>query len=411
MLDTALTLAAEGKGARTDRKESVIRRRYQRGCLFIRGNVWVARWREDVIAPDGTPRRDLRWQVLGPLHEIPNKREARKILDSLLRPINQGRQLPQSTMLFEQFVREKWNPAVLPTLRAGSARYYSIQLRCHLLPEFRARRLCDITRVEVQCFLAEKRKQGLSGSTVHGIRTALSKVLQAAVEWNFLEQNPARGIRIGDRTPKTERLYLNPQEVLRLLSSLPEPCRTVVLVAVLTGMRIGEILALRWKNLDLLRGSIQIRETVSEGIFGAPKTRSSRRDVPMSEPVRKAFEVQRGQSRQTGSGDLVFATRKQTPLNPKNLLRRILRPTCDALELPAITWHSFRHTHATLLGETGESLRTAQAILGHSDLETTLNVYTHAIPESQRRAVAKVAVILFADVRKIAAPTENQKVN
>src|SRR6202521_6030249 len=92
-----------------------------------------------------------------------------------------------------------------------------------------------------------------------------------------------------------------------------------------------------------------------------------------------------------GPEDLVFATRKQTPLNPKNLLRRALRPTCEALELSAITWHSFRHTHATPLGEVGESLRTAQAILGHSDLETTLNIYTHAIPESQKRAVAKVA--------------------
>jgi integrase len=76
---------------------------------------------------------------------------------------------------------------------------------------------------------------------------------------------------------------------------------------------------------------------------------------------------------------------------------------CEALGLPAITWHSFRHTHTTLLGEVGELLRTAQAILGHSDLATTLNVYTRAIPESQRRAVDKVADILFADVRKVAA--------
>jgi hypothetical protein len=232
------------------------RRRYQKGCLFIRGKVWVARWREDLIEPDGTPRRKLRWEVLGPVSEIRSRREAQKFLDSRLRPINAGRQLPQSTISFERFVREHWEPAVIPTLKPGSARYYGIQLRCHLLPEFRENRLCDISRVGVQCFLAEKRKQGLSGSSVHGIRTALSKVLQAAVEWDFLEQNPARGIRIGDRAPKTERLYLNPSEVRRLLTSLPEPCRTLVLVAVLTGMRIGEILALRCKHLDLLHSSV-----------------------------------------------------------------------------------------------------------------------------------------------------------
>jgi integrase len=131
----------------------------------------------------------------------------------------------------------------------------------------------------------------------------------------------------------------------------------------------------------------------------------------MSDRVRKAFEAQRAQSRQAGPEDLVFATRKQTPLNPKNLLRRVLRPTCDALNLPAITWHGFRHTHATLLGEVGESLRTAQALLGHSDLETTLKVYTHAIPESQRRAVEKVAEVLFADVRRTPATLESETVN
>ena len=154
---------------------------------------------------------------------------------------------------------------------------------------FGLRRLCDITRVDVQHFLADKRKNGFSGSSTHGMWTAISKVLQAAVDWNLLEQNPARGICIGDRAPKTERLYLNPKEVGRLLDSLSEPCRTLVLVAVLTGMRIGEILALRWKAIDLGRGSIQVRETVSERKFGAPKTKSSRRDIPMSQPVLKHF--------------------------------------------------------------------------------------------------------------------------
>ncbi len=91
---------------------------------------------------------------------------------------------------------------------------------------------------------------------------------------------------------------------------------------------------------------------------------------------------------------LVFATSKGTPLNPKNLYNRQLAPACDAIELPRVSWHSFRHTHATLLHDAGESLKTAQSLLGHSDLETTLGVYTHAIPDSQRRAVERVAGVL-----------------
>ncbi|HKW62733.1 MAG TPA: tyrosine-type recombinase/integrase [Candidatus Acidoferrum sp.] len=99
------------------------------------------------------------------------------------------------------------------------------------------------------------------------------------------------------------------------------------------------------------------------------------------------------------------------PINSKNLLRRVLRRTCMALGLPLISWHSFRHTHATQLAEVGESLRTAQALLGHSDLETTLNVYTHAIPESQKRAVDKVAGLLFPSVPQFSAGTENGSAN
>jgi integrase len=296
-------------------------------------------------------------------------------------------------------------------LKSSSSRYYGVQLDRHVLPAFSSKRLCEITRAEVQCFVAEKRKRGYSGSSIHGMRTALGKALQSAVEWGYLDQNPARGINIGSREPKTERLYLSAAEAVKLIALLGEPARTLVLVAVLTGLRIGELLALRWKHLDFLRGAIQIRETVSEGIFGTPKTKSSRRDLPMSEPVREALLAQRGRSRQTGSDDLVFATRKQTPLNPKNLIRRQLRPACIALELPLVSWHSFRHTHATLLGEVGESLKTAQALLGHSDLETTLNVYTHAIPESQKRAVDKVAEILFPNVPKFSVRLESKDVN
>lgn len=186
----------------------------------------------------------------------------------------------------------------------------------------------------------------------------------------------------------------NVEQLRYFLPALPEPCRTVVLVAVLTGMRIGEILALRWKRLDLSRGAIEVAETFSDGRFGSPKTRSSKRVIPMSSPVCEALRTHRAASLRTAPDDLVFCTSKGTPLSPKNLYNRVLAPACDALQVPRVSWHSFRHNHGTLLGEVGESLKTAQAILGHSDLETTLNIYMHAIPESQRRAVEKVAGIL-----------------
>jgi integrase len=294
-------------------------------------------------------------------------------------------------------------------MKPSSAKHYTFDLERYLLPVFGPMPLCDVTRVKVQTFLASKRQQDYAGSTVHSMRTTLSKVLKSAVDWGYLDQNPARGIQIGDRTPVRERVFLMPQQIRLLLGALPEPCRTLVLLAVLTGMRVGELLALRWKYVDFLRSVINVRESVYEGNFGSPKTRMSRRDLPMSKLMQEALLAHRARSGSAAPDSLLFASRKNTPANPKNLLRRVLQPACRKLGLPAVSWHSFRHSSATLLSETGESLKTAQAILGHSDLETTLNIYTHAIPEAQRRAVEKVEEILFPNVPKSAGASESAK--
>jgi len=264
-----------------------------------------------------------------------------------------------------------------------------------------------VTRLVIQQFLLERKRKGYSSSTVHGIHATLAKVLQTAVEQEYLESNSARAIQIGEREPKQERKLLSLAEVRMLISNLIDPCRTVAIVAVLAGMRIGEILALRWKRIKFQRGTLEVAETFSDGVFGPPKTRSSRRVIPMSTALQEALESHKCRWLRIGPEDLVFCTSTGTPLSPKNLYNRVLAPTCDRVGLPRVSWHSFRHTNATLLGEVGESLKTAQAILGHSDLETTLNTYMHAIPDSQRRAVERVAGVLFPDVPKL-TPTSTE---
>jgi len=342
-----------------------------------------------MLMPDGSLAPVRRAEVLGPVAQL-SKGDARTMLDARVRPINQGRHVPQSTLTLAEFYRREWEPTMSSLLKATSLHYYGIQYRCHIIPSLGDRRLCDLRRGEVQAFLAAKRKAGLSGSTVHGIRTALSKLMQSAVEWDFIPANPARGLVVGDRHPLKERVRLSPEQVRILSASLPDPCRSIVLLLCLTGLRIGELLALRTKNVDLMVGVIRVRETVHEGQFGAPKTRSSRREVPVSESARKLLKPFLA----AGDETLVFRSRTGSPINPKNLSRRVLQPKCRELNLPVVSWHSFRHTHATLLTEVGESIKTTQAILGHSDLNTTLNIYSHPIPESQRRAIERVAEIL-----------------
>lgn len=397
------------KCGRANGKEIMARPRYQDGSLFIRGKcskVWVARWREDVIRDDGELVRTQRSVVLGSLAEL-SRREARSLLQKRVSEINQGRHRVRPITTLERFTREQWQAGALLALKPSSARYYQFQLDRHVLPSLGGYRLCDVNRSAVQQFLLDRRRKGYSGSTVHGIRTTLAKVLQAAVEHGYLETNPARAIQIGGRDRKRERTLLSLTQTRLLVANLTEPCRTVVLVAVLTGMRIGEILALRWKRLDFERGTIEVAETCSDGQFGPPKTRSSHRVIPMSASLRGLLESHKQQCTRTEPDDLAFCTFKGTPLSAKNLYNRELAPTCDRLEMPRVSWHSFRHTHATLLGEVGESVKTAQAILGHSDLQTTLNTYMHVVPDSQRRAVERVAGVLFPDVPKLSTDSNS----
>jgi hypothetical protein len=126
--------------------------------------------------PDGTLSRVRRAEVLGPVAQL-SKREALNLMAAKVRPINQGCHVPQSTLTLAKFYRREWEPTMSSLLKPTSLHYYGIQYRCHIIPSLGDRRLCDLRRDEVQAFLAAKRKVGLSGSTVHGIRTALSKLI------------------------------------------------------------------------------------------------------------------------------------------------------------------------------------------------------------------------------------------
>jgi integrase len=294
-----------------------------------------------------------------------------------------------------------WRPTAELALKKSSVRYYGFQLDRYVSPALGSVSLCDLSRAQIEACLSNLRQKGYSGATLRGVRATLSTVLQTSVERGYIKENPAHGIRIREANAKPQRRFYSPVQVRQLVTELAEPCRTVVLLAVLTGMRIGEILGLRWKRADLLRSTIEIAETFSSGKFGSPKTRSSNRVIPMSSALRGVLEAYRAGAVRNGPDDLVFCTSKGTPLNSKNLCNRSLAPACDRIKQPRVSWHSFRHTHATQLAESGESLKTAQALLGHSDLETTLNTYMHVIPDSQRRAVDRVSGVLFSDVLKL----------
>jgi integrase len=382
-------MADTGKSGRATERRVVARPRYQQGSIHSVGkNCWKIRWREDIRNEDGTLQRIYRAETLRQV----SKAQACEVLEAHLCEVKNKRHLPEANMPLARFVAMEWRPNAMLRLRKSSMRIYGYNLEQHILPGYGELPIRELSRAHIEGCLSRLQQKGYAFSTLRSVRATFSTVLEAAVGHRHITENPAHRIRLCEADSRREPRYYCARETRRLLTTLEEPCRSVVAVAVFTGLRIGEILALRWKRVDLLNGTLEVAETYSSGEFGPPKTRSSHRTIPMSASLVNLIKHLRPAG--CNPEGLVFATAKGTPLNSKNLYNRQLAPACDAIGLPRVSWHSFRHTHATLLHEAGESLKTAQALLGHSDLETTLGVYTHAIPDAQRRAVERVAGVL-----------------
>jgi len=397
LIDTGATLINDTERAkRAIEGGTMVRRRFQRGSLFKRGKrekVWVARWWEDVINADGTAGRMRRSSVLGTVAELATRRLAMHALTDRLRVLNNENPHPQVMRTLSDFVRMDWEPVVLPTLKYATRMHYKYMLDAHVMPVFGEQRLSDISRAAIQAFLAAKLRERFAWETVHHIRCALSKVLGTAEEWDYIADNPVRKTRLPRRGYAVERPVVTPQQVKRLTSALPEPAKSIALLLVLTGLRVGELLALRWRNVNLDERLLRVTETVYDGHFDKPKTKRSVRVIPLGqEAVSTLFALRQDVN---DPERLVFATQSGRPLCRRNLSQRHLRSTCKELGLPPITWHALRHCHATLLDAVGAPLGTVQALLGHASPEVTRQIYLHAIPEEQRRAVEKVEKLLI----------------
>ena len=375
-------------------------RRYQRGCVFKRGKrekVWIGRWREDIVNPDGKPERIQHSVMLGPVSVIPSKHEAQLMLEDRLRQLNVCQAVPRAPLHFEAFFHE-WQRATSPVLRPATRRFYNEKATSHLLPYFGARRLTDIGTLDIQVFLNQKARK-YSRSGLQHMKATLSRLFSDAVAWSYVRDNPVRNVRLPNARLAPPQPYLTPEQVRQLVFALREPYRTIVLTAVLTGLRPSELFGLYWTDLDFEKQTMRITRSYYMGEFGLPKTNKSRRTLLMPAVLSKALQNHRELSRRKTS-QLVFSTRRGKPIDPSRVLKKAVYPALDELKMPRVGWRGFRHTVATLLQHLGVSVKVAQDQLGHSNPTTTLAIYTHALPEAQKAAVSQLAAQLFPDVPK-----------
>ncbi len=181
--------------------------------------------------------------------------------------------------------------------------------------------------------------------------------------------NPVRRTRIPRRGPVEEKSPIETGTVKGLIEKLAEPSRSIAALLARTGLRIGELLALRWQDIDLQQGLLSVNQTVYEGHFDEPKTKRSKRRIPLGP---QCVEILAALKRTEATpSTLVFSARNGSPLSRRNLLNRQLKPAAKALKLTGVNWHWFRHAHATLLDSTGTPIGTTQALLGHLSSEIT----------------------------------------
>lgn len=253
-----------------------------------------------------------------------------------------------------------------------------------MLPEFGDVQVARIDRPMIRRFLAELIVKGKGPGTVKNALNVIKPVLNVAVEAGALRSNPARGIS-GPRSQKQEMQFLSAEQVEQLADAIDPRHRTLVVTAAYTGLRAGELVALRVRDLDLLRGRLHVRESASEigkGLVFGPTKKYQQRSVTLPRFLVDQLAEHLAQRGVDGDRDaFVFVDTEGGPLRQSNFYKRVYKQAVvDAGLDPKLRLHDLRHTAAALMLELGAHPRAMMERLGHSSVTVTLDTYGHLLP-------------------------------
>lgn len=282
---------------------------------------------------------------------------------------------------FAEFSQQWFDTYVKANLKPSAQRTYASILRVHLVPAFGKRRLADISGSQVEHLKAKKLNGGLSAKRINNILTVLSSCLSAATEWGVLEAKPRQKLL---KYQQTNIDFLNDEEVGTLIKDTSEPTWNVMVrLAVRSGMRIGELLALQWRDIDLSRSEVSVSRSVTCGIITA--TKSNRiRHIPLTSDAVVALRTLDSYLHSS----FVFPSAKSSemPLSYAAALRALDR-ICRRVNIRKIGWHTLRHTFASSLVMKGVPIYSVMKLLGHSSISMTER-YAHLAPAALRNAIA-----------------------
>ncbi len=377
-------------------------RRYQRPKPKREGNFWYVRIWEDVFI-DGVLTRHRKRVKLG-LASL-GQRQAQKLADEQLAPINAGLITLGSATNFTTYVNNEYKLRYLPKRAKPVQDCYASMIDNHLIPAFGRLALRELTPRTLQGYLAN-RAGGAEFPTLLKIRDTLSSILRSAIHGRFLTTNPMDGLELPpDKRPRRRKPTISPEEFHSLMELIPEPYATAVFVCVWTGLRVSELFALKWRCIHA--DSITIEERFCRGDWAAPKTDESAAPIAVDPEViarihrlktltiqiRAGLAVRKYPAvKASGPDDLVFQSPQDgKPLRDNNVLPRFIKPARLKLGIKVVNWQVLRRSYCTWMIAAGVDPKSAQRQMRHTRSATTMDIYAQSLPAGQHRAVEQLS--------------------
>jgi integrase len=360
-------------------------------------DVWCFRWRE--AGPDG--RRIHRRIVLGTTDELRSIASARKMAVGLRGEININdvrirRESIKLADLSRHFLQRELTDRN-PRISYSTKKAYAGYLEKWIDPRWGEYRLLDVRAVEVESWLKSLNR---APGTRTKIRNVMSLLFNHGRRHEICDHNPIQWVRQSAKR-RTAPDILTSSEVQSLLANLRGRERTLVLLAVTTGLRRSELFALKWKDVDFHAKQIHVTRSIVQNVVGLCKTESSQKPVPAHNDLVEALREWHGQTPYQSSESWVFASpvnQGRWPYLAQQVMRHHILPVARKLGITKrIGWHTFRHTYSTLLRSTGAELKIMQELLRHSTIRVTLDTYTQAVTAEKRTAQAAVVALLFPE--------------
>ena len=296
---------------------------------------------------------------------------------------------------------ERWLvDSVLETVRPTTYERYEQIVRIHVRPALGSVKLKNLTPVHVRGLYREKLEAGLSARTVQYIHVTLHKALKQAVQDGLIPRNATEAVK-APQVRREEMRPLSAEQVKVLLGvARGDRLEALYVLAIHTGLRQGELLGLKWEDVDLESGTLRVRRTLvtAKGgpVLTAPKTKGSRRSVKLTQGAVEALrshlkhqlqEIDRAGSLWRENG-LMFASESGEPLDRRYLTSCRYKALLKRAELPMIRFHDLRHTCATLLLSKNVNPKIVSEMLGHASIAITLDTYSHVLPNMRDQAAA-----------------------